>query len=434
MKISTLVLLLFASSALAGTINNDDSCDIAWQPAATLLLPYFEVDFNSAQPAAQQTLFTIQNTSATPQIANVTLWTDLAYPAWSFPVFLGGYDVQAFNLYDLFRNGVVVSTSSSTPVPINPTFGSQPAENDANPNFLPGTRAACANVPGSLPLSLVNDLRAMFTVGLTSSGCRVGYTHPSAIGYITVDVVATCATKSPASPDYASILLYDNMLTGDYEQLAQSAGHQYAQGSPLVHIRAIPEGGAAGAVVATSLPYTFYDRTMKRTDRRQPLPSVFAPRFIAGGPGGLNTTLKIWREGGAAPNAACSDYAKNALPIAEAVRFDEHENATVTGCNLIIPCAGPPATPLTMSISALQTSLLPPLSTSGDVGGWLYLNLDNGGSGPRGRASQAWVMTSMYASPTYATETTAIALGNGCSPRAGISTQSQIGPAANTTP
>ena len=28
------------------TTNNDDSCDIGVAPAATLLLPYFEVDFN----------------------------------------------------------------------------------------------------------------------------------------------------------------------------------------------------------------------------------------------------------------------------------------------------------------------------------------------------------------------------------------------------
>jgi hypothetical protein len=170
MKISALVLLLLASSALAGTTNNDDSCDIAWQPAATLLLPYFEVDFNSAPQRAAQTLFTIQNVSSMPQIANVTLWTDLGYPAWSFPVFLTGYDVQPFNLYDLFANGVVVSTSSNTPEIINPTPGSQPAENDANPNFLAGARAACANVPGTLPASLIDDLRHIFTTGKTSSG------------------------------------------------------------------------------------------------------------------------------------------------------------------------------------------------------------------------------------------------------------------------
>ena len=443
------LLLLAASAPAASTTNNDDSCDIAWQPAATLLLPYFEVDFNSKQPAAQQTLFTIQNISTMPQIAHVTLWTDLAYPAWSFPVFLTGYDVQPFNLYDLFANGVIVGTSADTPTLTNPTPGSQPADNDANPNFLPDVRTACANVPGTLPASLINDLRQIFTSGKTSDGCQVGNAHANAIGYITIDVVATCTTAKPTSFGYAAIRLYDNVLTGDYEQLAQVSGRQYAQGSPLVHIRAIPEGGAAGAVVATSLPYTFYDRynvaqASRTIDRRQPLSSVFAPRFIAGGPGGLNTTLKIWREGVTTSNAVCNDYKNNAVQIGEAVRFDEHENATVVSSCLVL-CPGPPPTPATFSIPAAQTSILPGLSTSGDVGGWLYLNLDNGGSanystsrpgyGQRGRASQAWVITSMFAEPTYATETAAVALGNGCTPRAGLSTQqAQIGPAPNPTP
>jgi len=36
--------LLVAVTATAGTRDNDDTCDIKVGPAATLLLPYFEVD------------------------------------------------------------------------------------------------------------------------------------------------------------------------------------------------------------------------------------------------------------------------------------------------------------------------------------------------------------------------------------------------------
>ena len=43
------------------TTNNDDSCDIGVAPAATLLLPYFEVDLDD--PAGETTLFTITNVS-----------------------------------------------------------------------------------------------------------------------------------------------------------------------------------------------------------------------------------------------------------------------------------------------------------------------------------------------------------------------------------
>jgi len=59
----------------------------------------------------------------------------------------------------------------------------------------------------------------------------------------------------------------------------------YAGGNPMVHLRAVPEGGPPGALggvaVATNLPFTFYDRYTtgfaRTIDRRQPLPSVFAP-------------------------------------------------------------------------------------------------------------------------------------------------------------
>src|SRR6266508_6263572 len=147
---AVLLASVLATSAFAGTstinpttTNNDDSCDIAVQPAATLLLPWFEVDFKSPQTTATQTLFTVQNVSPLPQIAHVVIWTDWAFPALDFNIFLTGYDVQGINMYDIFARATIApgatpgtgGTSSNTTVPTNPTPGSQPADNDANPNI-----------------------------------------------------------------------------------------------------------------------------------------------------------------------------------------------------------------------------------------------------------------------------------------------------------
>jgi hypothetical protein len=462
---ATILALLLGGSAFAGTFttppattNNDDSCDIALQPAATLLLPYFEVDFNSPSVSAVQTLFTVQNVSPLPQIANVTLWTDWGYPALSFPIFLTGYDVQPVSLYDLFTRGTLPGTSSGTIVPTNPTIGSQPGENSANPNFLAGAAAACAGMPFALSPPVVADLQDLFTARRTAAGvCTqpVGGQHANAIGYATIDVVATCAAKNPGSSDYFGILLFDNTLTGDYQLIVPRGDRSYAQGGTLVHIRAIPEGGAAGTFASTNLPYTFYDRYTRNlqartADRRQALPSAFVPRYIQGGTGGFNSTLKIWRETANAGTCAGADSASRAgdIPLGEVVRFDEHENATV----LVSAILGiPPARPSTSATASIPTSsnLFPLPATSGDVAGWIYLNLDNGGSAnysaARGgfrpgvgviRASQNWVIVSMFAEPTYAIELPAIALGNGCSP-ARLSTGApagNIGPAPNPTP
>src|SRR2546423_14722282 len=119
----------------------------------------------------------------------------------------------------------------------------------------------------------------------------------------------------------------------------------------MVHIRAVPEGGPAHSNPGTNLPFTFYDRfnlggdtlgagvayasgANRLIDRRQPLPSTFAARFIAGGPSGFETNYKIWREGITGPSATgcgtnskepSNGFVNSALPLPQAVRFAEHE-------------------------------------------------------------------------------------------------------------
>src|SRR3954454_17316745 len=80
-------------------------------PAATLLLPYFEVDLNNANGI--NTLFSINNASATAVLAHVTVWTDQSVPALDFDVYLTGYDVQTISLRDIFVNGNLPVTASA---------------------------------------------------------------------------------------------------------------------------------------------------------------------------------------------------------------------------------------------------------------------------------------------------------------------------------
>jgi len=443
--------LTFNNGLLPTSTNNDDTCDIGVAPAATLLLPYFEVDFKSPASTARTTLFTITNTADFPEIAHVVVWTDWSFPALDFNIFLTGYDVQGINLYDLFAKGVIApgptagtgGTSSNTTVPTNPTSGSQPASNDANPNI--SSLAGCSNLPGSLPPAYVTDLQLLFTPGKSSGAgilctSQVGGVHSNAIGYITIDVAPTCHTSLPNQGAYFSLINFDNVLIGDYQDVNPNpATGNYAGGNPMVHIRAIPEGGPAGSVPGTNLPYTFYDRytsgIVPRTiDRRQPLPATFAARFIQGGTGAFNTNYKIWREGfttGACSGAQAASLNSN-IGIAEVVRFDEHENATVRGAGTLIspPPPGAPGTFETSSLSTANTSYFPPSSTSGDLGGWMYLNLNNGGSfnysvarvgfAPAGtstttRPSQNWVIIQMFAEGRYSVDFDAAWLGNGCS-------------------
>ncbi len=416
------------------TTENNDSCDIAAMPAATLLLPYFEVDFTSPQITALTTLFTVTNTSPVPQIARGTIWTDRAYPVLTFHLFLTGYDVQAINLYDVLARGIIAP-------PFGTSISTSPGPRSVatNPNFLANAASACSNLPGAIPASLVNDMQSALTAGTipSSSISGIGNTHTNAIGYLTVDVVATCSTAFPDTQTYFTTqILFDNALIGDYVIInPNTTTGNYATSSPMVHIRAIPEGGAVGSIQPTNLPYTFYDRYTpsfsRSIDRRQPLPGSFAAHYIQAGTGSFNTNYKIWREG-TISNAPASAYASNAaIPLIEVVRFDEHENATVLAVQGTLPAT---------SSTPASSAIFPPQPTpAGDVGGWIYINLNNGGSTTysAGRAtlngaSQNWVIVQFFVAGKLGEDFEAIGLGNGCSPAPAAG--ARIGPAANTTP
>jgi len=273
------------------TTNNDDSCDISVAPAATLLLPYFEVDFNSPQSTARTTLFTITNTSNVPQIAHVTVWTDWSFPILDFNIFLTGYDVQSINLYDMLNRGVIApGTPPGTSIDVDApdfvaTAGSDPLANTANPNFLPTAASRCAAglLPGNIPPTNLSDLRTALTTGLYS-GCgttHVGGTHTNAIGYITMDVAATCSTSLPTTSSYFSTeILFDNVLIGDYQDINPNATTgNYAGGNPLVHIRAIPEGGPAGSIPLRPSPtFRTPSTIVTRRARRLSARSIVASR------------------------------------------------------------------------------------------------------------------------------------------------------------
>ncbi len=477
------------------TSNNNDSCDIGVTPAATLLLPYFEVETAGAAGTGPTTLFTITNTSRFAQIAHVTLWTDLSAPVLDFNIFLTGYDVQSINLYDVIVRGAVGSGTSSSTVPGVASgvtgVNSTPAANNANTNiqatvFTAGVSNSCVGLPGQLPPSNVTFELNALTTGTSGGSCAtaIGLNHGTrAIGYVTVDLVANCNTSLPTDPGYLNTLLYDNVLIGDYQQLGPSptgstAGSGFdAGGSEMVHIRAVPEGGpsivAGGAVAPTNLPFTFYNRyenTVGYTinqDRRQPLPSQWAARWIGGTLTNsgvtvtFNTDYKIWREGFTGATA-CPVTTNSTMP-ATAVRFDEAENSfgITQGCP-VSPCptvsgstlpetsrvaVGTTAGTATSGTPAANALFPPLVSTNLSVGGWTYLNLSSGGSGtvltasragfggaatvPAGSnaagtaatftrtTSQNWVIVSMFGNlgtQRLAVDFNAAWLGNGCTP------------------
>ena len=446
-----IAILLFALPLSAATFtsnaphttNNDDSCDIGLYPAATLLVPYFEVDINGAPGSGQTTIITVTNTSHLPQAFAMTLWTDYGYPVLTFPFYLTGYDVQSINLFDvIFRGRIAPNDGTGSDVsPVGDLSGTSPTDAFDNPQL---NEASCVDIPIQLPFFFIQRMKDAFTagkfaaIGPTPACEKIGGVHQNAVGYATIDNVVACGPKLPIESAYFSAQLgYENVLIGDYLQV--DGNNDYAQGSPAVHIRAIPEGGNPSTRKPTNLSRTFYSHLQPAAsatlDNRQPLPSTFAARWIEGGAGGFNTFYKIWREVETPPGAACSAYTPNgALPIVEVVRFDEEENPE-TFFDDYFPPLGPQGLPATSLLGITRTDVIP-ANTTGSVGGWIYWNLHDGTGDS---ALQNWVVTSMRAENRFSADMDAVALGNGCSPAAATSNavvpgQPPIGPAPNTTP
>jgi len=433
------------------TTNNDDSCDISVAPAATLLLPYFEVDL--ASRTGENTIFTITNTSPVEQVAHITLWTDFSFPVIDFNVFLTGYDVQSLSLYDIIALGEIAP-------PLGTGFGRAGSpegdfsSDDANPLV---NELTCRNLPRNVGQDYRTRMQQAFTqgrvpaLGTGGTACNnigsSGHRNNNAIGYVTVDVASICGTQLPSDEDYftgAGEALFDNVLIGDYQQV--NSGQNFAQGNPMVHIRAIPEGGTPEDAIETNFDRTFYGRyqaaTTPTADRRQPLPSQFAARYINGGTGSFETFFKIWREGDVTGLAACNNVVNNRTQVTEFVTFDEEENAQ-GAAEEQGPISPAPINTFTLNETGMyefggDANTFPEVEDA--IAGWVYMNLDNdsddGAAGPAGDiASQNWVVVSMRAEGRYSVDFDAAWLANGCTPEAALSEVNDgtgtIGPAVD---
>ncbi|HSL85084.1 MAG TPA: hypothetical protein VLF66_20100, partial [Thermoanaerobaculia bacterium] len=264
-------------------------------PAATLLLPYFEVD--PADPLGVTTLFTVRNASAGPVVAHVTVWSNLSVPVLDFDVYLTGYDSQTLNLRDVFVEGnLPVTAPDDAFSPRGPRSKPHDDFGGSCDLFLPYTNPA-------LPVSL----RQHFQAWLTGQGSPLpfffgecaGVATENLAGYITIDAVNFCNLDFPSAPGYfqpggTGIASNRNVLWGEW--LIADPGNNFAQGDALVHIE------ASGDDPLTSTPgnRTFYGRYVggSAADNREPLSSTWHASLGGGALSGGETELLVWRDSG----------------------------------------------------------------------------------------------------------------------------------------
>jgi hypothetical protein len=461
MKKTALCLALLGLLALGGQALAL-ICTIDDVPAATLLLPYFEVDISN--PNGVATLFSINNASAAATLAHVVVWSDLSVPVLDFNVYLTGYDVQTINLRDIIVKGELPQTApadqdpevepngAATPNP--PAISNQGAFSGDPVARFPGCNGQLP--PPPLPADFITHLQQSLRgkpspLLLSASGVQLcagrDLGDNIARGYVTVDTVDNCTLRFPGDAGYfgpngTGDAKNWNILWGDY--FFVNPGENFAQGETLVHIEASP--GLGTSLVQGNYPfppapqnpettlsgqYTFYGRYTKpapfnAADNREPLSTNFATRYINGGLFSGGTSLICWRDS-KVDQAAFTCPAQSGRPPwfplnqEGVVIFDEEENPSIPQQ---IPVSPPPPT---------TTNLICPAEAQrtriGGTGfpvpfpfGWLYLNL-NMKAGQVGvpalptedpLAAQAWVETLMDASGRFSVGFDAIKLDSAC--------------------
>lgn len=423
-------LLLCGLAVIPGAPAFAKLCSIDAVPAATLLLPYFEVDVTN--PSGVTTVLSINNAVAAAHLAHVTLWTDYAVPTLRFDVYLTGYDVQTLNVRDLL-NGFLPNTA---------VLGQDPGDT-VSPR---GTLSEDSDFPGCpvptvLPPVLGDSLiRAHRGLDAPSYGGCVAFPHEDhlARGYITVDVVSRCSALAPSDAGYfADVATAENVLWGTYFYL--DPGNDSAQQESLVHVEACdvatidppPPGTCSGGFEPGD--YTFYGRYgTNATDQREPLPSTFSLAYVEGGAFDGGTRLAVWRDTKrpADTKGRCGPFRPDWYPLTHwtAFAFDEQESVTdVCGISDIIdpppPTDGcfPLATQdvgLDQDLPGWWDSVSPPFDF-----GWLFVNLSEWSAGEVfPQRAQAWITVRQSASGRYAVATAAAVLDDLCSPQGGQQT------------
>lgn len=374
-------------------------------PAATLLLPYFEVDLDN--PNGVSTLLSINNASATAVLAHVVVWSDLSVPTLAFNVYLTGFDVQTINLRDIFVNGVLPPTASDGQDPQDKISPQGIISQDINFHTCTGqlpllTFAQILQASGFNYLTHMQQAHTGQASAILSNLCAgQNLGDRIARGYITVDTVNNCTLRFPGDPGYfgsGGDVTNQNVLWGDYFYV--NPGENFAQGETLVHIE------ASGTNPETSVPgeYTFYGRYVGWTaaDNREPLSTSFATRFLNGGIFSGGTSLLVWRDSkvnqGPFTCPATPGVRPAWYPLGQEglVTFDEQENPEVTPSFPVAP-QPPQATIIPFPAEANRTAVgSAQFPVSFDFG-WIYLNLNTtvaaAGSNPPEdpAAAQAWV-------------------------------------------
>lgn len=410
-----LVLPLQHANAAIGTLDN--------VPAATLLVPYFEVDLDNAN--GRNTVIGLHNTSATAMLVRATLWTNAGVPVYGFNIYLTGYDAQSFDMRSLLVNGNLPVTASAGQDPTDTISNKGPLSQDIN-------FASCSGIlppSGAIVSSYRADLQAMFTGRASTTqfpGACVGINAGDNIarGYLTMDTVNSCTvTENPGSAGYFisggnGRATNQNVLLGDYMLIDPSQNQMTIENA--VSIEASP----TDPLTSVAGNYTFYGRVVSWTaaDNREPL----ATRWGLQGETGTSNAI-VWRDPKVVPASfSCASGQPNWAPLnQEGINFFNFASQAT-----VIPAPPTPTNPIpTQVIVAPHATQIRTLNNANlqlptnTKLGWLTFNLNTTVAGsanppvdPAAAQSHVTVLRSQKGVPRLSSGAIATPMDNATAP------------------
>lgn len=350
-KLLFIVILLTSVMALAQPypirLPEGGICDSGATAAATLLIPYWEVD--ASDPAGIDTLVGITNVHDYSIVAHVTSWNVDSWSTFDFNIYMTPYDVVTFSMRQIMINGLFPNNFCGGDD--NYRFIDGPIDCDGDGQYLDNVwtlNDGLFSVSGyNMDIACYRPASAAWIEDKQCKHSIASYDGPTEnyVGYLTIDVTMTCNGGTPdgilsyyatnyldTEPCCEPIVSHDgivdhgvlensNALLGDYFYYDNTK--IVADGYPAVHIEAWGEDNSAGLLAgtactsATSTPgthcwgmhaldnsngiiQTYYNKYLTGSgydfvDHRETLPLRWGFRYIlnAGFDGG--TWIDAWR-------------------------------------------------------------------------------------------------------------------------------------------
>lgn len=274
-KSLTYLLVVLALVALASTASAV-TCTIDQHPAATLLVPYFQVALNAdgsldTSSTRTDTLITVVNASSQATLAHVVIWNRRSVPLLDFNIALTAFDEVAWSMGDVLTGHLPSTPDAGTAdsgLSGSGAAGEDVCQRSAAAKVYPNFDGYLRFRPSSTPTAQDNsqattqysdpafgsDFAALLADALdydSSEDCPdptdsgdgditgssvVGNGNLS--GYVTIDMANYCSLSNPSASDYWAddAAGWENNLFGDY--IIVSNGGIPTLGAPTVQIEA----------------------------------------------------------------------------------------------------------------------------------------------------------------------------------------------------